>query len=55
MTGTPTDDPDQTVEVVVGSSYSGAQPVTLTGEAPEPATPASEAPVVTAASDPCAA
>ena len=25
------------------------------GEAPEPATPASEAPVVTAASDPCAA
>lgn len=46
---------DRTVEVVVGSSYSGAQPVSLTGEVPEPVAPASQAPVVTAASDPCAA
>ncbi len=47
---------DRTVEVVVGSSYSGAQPVSVTGAAPEQPTAApSDAPVVTAASDPCAA
>ena len=48
----------RTLEVVVGSSYEGAQPVSLTGTAPpEPtaAPPASGAPpVTTAAEDPCA-
>ncbi|CAN5134750.1 LCP family protein [soil metagenome] len=47
---------DRTVEVVIGSSYAGAQPVSLTEAAPEePSADPSEAPVVTAASDPCAA
>ena len=43
-----------TVEVVVGSSYAGAQPVSVGADPEQPAVPPSEAPVVTAASDPCA-
>ncbi|MCY7364584.1 MAG: LCP family protein, partial [Frankiaceae bacterium] len=46
---------DRTLEVVVGSSYAGAQPVSVTGAAPEPTSAPSQAPVVTAASAPCAA
>jgi hypothetical protein len=45
------------LEVVVGSSYAGAQQVTVTG-APKPRTPGAQAsppPVQTAAQDPCAA
>jgi LCP family protein required for cell wall assembly len=49
----------RTLEVVVGASYDGAQPVTVTGEEPaeQPAeeSPAASAPaVVSAATDPCA-
>jgi hypothetical protein len=45
----------RTLEVVVGASYDGARPVTVTGEAPAPEEPAASAPpVVTAAADPCA-
>ena len=43
-----------TVEVVVGSSYAGAQPVSVGADPEQPAVPPAEAPVVTAASDPCA-
>ena len=46
----------RTLEVVVGSSYSGASPVTVKGRAPTRAPSASAAPPVkTAAQDPCAA
>jgi LCP family protein required for cell wall assembly len=45
----------RTLEVVVGASYEGAQPVTVTGAAPAEQEPAASAPpVVTAAADPCA-
>jgi len=49
----------RTLDVVVGSSYSGAQEVTVGGAAPAPppasAPAASAPPVTTAAEDPCAA
>jgi LCP family protein required for cell wall assembly len=51
-------DPDlgRTLELVVGSSYSGAKPVRVQGQQPEPASSPSAAPAVkTAAEDPCAA
>jgi LCP family protein required for cell wall assembly len=40
------------VELVVGSSYDGAQPVTVTGSVEDPA-PGVEQPPITAAADPC--
>jgi LCP family protein required for cell wall assembly len=51
---------DRTLELVVGSSYAGARPVTVTGgrpaaPAPATATPTAAPQVVTAAEDPCAA
>jgi hypothetical protein len=45
----------RTLEVVVGASYDGTRPVTVTGEQPAEEAPAASAPaVVSAASDPCA-
>ncbi len=45
-----------TLEVVVGSSYSGTQQVTVTGTPKPPAPTATASPqVITAAEDPCAA
>jgi hypothetical protein len=45
----------RTLEVVVGASYDGTRPVTVTGEEPAEQAPAASAPaVVSAASDPCA-
>lgn len=48
---------ERTLEVVVGSGYTGARPVSVTGggKPTSPSDPASPPPVVTAAQDPCAA
>lgn len=49
---------DRTLEVVVGTDFEGAKPVTVTGAPkpkPAPGASAPAAPVVTAAQDPCAA
>jgi LCP family protein required for cell wall assembly len=46
---------DRTLQLVVGASYAGAQPVTVTPPAPPAAEPSAEPEVRTAAEDPCAA
>jgi LCP family protein required for cell wall assembly len=44
----------RTLQVVVGASYDGAQPVEITPASPPPAAPADEPEIRTAAEDPCA-
>jgi LCP family protein required for cell wall assembly len=44
-----------TLQVVLGASYDGAQPVTVTPASPAPPEPSGETDIVSAAEDPCAA